>query len=129
MRAARGSAGIVLLAIAAAALVAAAFVADVTVLIVGRLQAVDAADAAALAAAPVTFAAFGTDGDPVAAARTVAERNGVGFVDCRCAVDPSWAPRRVVVRVVRHVDLVLFGTVEVHAAGAADFDPAMLRSD
>lgn len=126
MTAGRGSAAVVLLAIVAVALAAAALVADVTLLMAGRLQAMDAADAAALAAAPVTFAAFGTDGDPAAAARSVADRNGVTLVACRCVVDPSWTPRRVVVRVVRHVDLVLFGTIEIQVAAAADFDPAEL---
>ena len=122
----RGAAGVVLLSVVVVAMVMSMVVADIGGYLAARLQAVAAADAAALAAAPVTFAPFGGTDDPAAVAARIATANGVRIVECRCPVDQSWRPRRVDVVVVRPVDLVLFGRAEVQGRGAAEFDPRAL---
>ncbi len=59
----------------------------------GRGRAVAAADAAALAAAPVTFRPFGSDGSPAEEAQRFAVENGATLVRCGCPTDPSWSSR------------------------------------
>lgn len=84
------------------------------------------ADAAALAAAPVTFRPFGATGTARQEAARFAEENDVWLVSCTCRHDPSWAARSVEVRVARNVRLLLFGSRRVEAVGRAEFAPAML---
>jgi secretion/DNA translocation related TadE-like protein len=122
----RGSAGLLTAAIAgfvAAMTVALAAVAGVQI---GRLRATTAADAAALAAAPVTFLPFGAAGSPAAEAGRFARLNGALLVSCRCDVDPSFEPRSAEVRVRVAVRLPLFGSISVEATGRAEFVPAAL---
>ena len=85
-------------------------------------QAQSAADAAALAAAPVTFRPFGA----VGTAREEAEANGSTLTACACRQDPSWANRTVEVTVRRRVRLVLFGYRSVSATSRAEFAPTLL---
>lgn len=115
-----------LLAVCALVLVLGVAIADVAVLLTARLQAGTAADAAALAAAPVTFRPFGARGGPADEARRFAEANGTRLVACRCPIDRSWAAREVAVVVARTVDLLGYGVVTVHATSRARFEPARL---
>ena len=94
--------------------------------IAGYTRAAGAADAAALAAAPVTFRPFGATGSPSAEASRFARANGATLVSCGCAVDRSWATRTVVVTVSRSVSIVGIGVVTVHATSRATFEPAAL---
>lgn len=87
-----------------------------------HVQATAAADAAALAAAPLTF----LDGDPVAEARRFAKANGAALVACACERDPGIALRTVSVEVAMETRLPLFGTTTVRARAAAEFDPVTL---
>ena len=89
-------------------------------------KAAGAADAAALAAAPVTFRPFGASGTPTHEAALFAQANGVRLVSCRCSVDRSWDTRTVVVTVERAVSIIGIGTVHVHATSRATFEPAAL---
>lgn len=113
-------------AIAGLVLVLGAAVAGAGALVAAHAAAANAADAAALAAAPVTFRPFGAVGTPAAEAARFAEANGATLVSCRCPLDPSWAPRTVVVTVTRGVRLPGVGSVDVHATSRATFDPARL---
>ncbi len=113
-------------ALAALAVVAMTLVMDVAHLYAARANLVMAADAAALAAAPVTFASFGTDGNPVHAASAMAAGNGAMLLECSCEIDRGWAPRRVVVTVGATVDLVLLGDRSLTAGAAAEFRPVDL---
>jgi hypothetical protein len=122
----RGAAGVVLLAVVVVAMAMTVVVADIGGYLAARLQAVAAADAAALAAAPITFAPFGAGEAPAVVAAEIAAANGARLVECRCPVDRTWAPRRVDVVAVHPVSLVLFGALEVRGRGAADFDPRAL---
>jgi secretion/DNA translocation related TadE-like protein len=92
-----------------------------------RVQA--AADAAALAAAPVTFHPFGSSGDPAAEAARFAAANGARLIRCVCAVDRSWESRIVQVEVGREVDLIGLGRIEIRASAAAEFAPIELLED
>ena len=68
MNAERGSAAILVLGVAGLVMVLTIGVADVGLILSARLEAAAAADAAALAAAPVTFRPFGAAGTPAAEA-------------------------------------------------------------
>lgn len=91
-----------------------------------RSQAQAAADAAALAAAPVTFRPFGSEGDPAAEAVRLANANGAQLVRCVCQIDRSWAVRIVEVEVAWEIDLIGLGRREVRAVAAAEFVPVNL---
>lgn len=125
----RGSAAVLLLAVAALVVVLTIGVADVGLALAGRLQAAAAADAAALAAAPVTFRPFGASGSPAAEARRFAGANGAVLVFCRCPVDRSWRSRVAEVVVERRVELLGIGSVTVRATSRAEFSPAALITE
>ena len=69
--------------------------------IAAYVHAANAADAAALAAAPVTFRPFGANGSPAAEAARFAAMNGVSLVRCTCPIDRSWDTRTVEVEIGR----------------------------
>ncbi len=114
-------------ALAGLAVLLCLLVTDVAVIVAKREQLATAAEAAALAAAPLTFNEFATGGDPVRAARQVATANGAGLVSCSCSYDHSWAPRTVVVRVSAEIDLRLLGSRNLFAVAAAEFRPVALE--
>lgn len=89
-----------------------------------RLQA--AADAAALAAAPVTFRPFGSAGDPTAEAARFAQANGGRLIRCHCPIDPSWEARIVEVEVGEEINLIGLGRREIRTKAAAEFVPVEL---
>ncbi|MFQ5517884.1 MAG: pilus assembly protein TadG-related protein [Acidimicrobiia bacterium] len=121
-----GAAGVALIAVVGVALVLTVGIGAVATLVAGKSRAQTAADAAALAAAPVTFRPFGAQGDATSEARRFAAANGARLLTCHCDEDPSWAARTV--RVV--VDIpVAFGplpTVRVQAESLAEFIPVRL---
>ncbi len=116
-----------LLAIVAVMLLLTVLVADVAGYITAGVQAATAADAAALAAAPLTFRSFGSPRTPRQEAARFAAANGAVVVSCRCPVDTSWGRRVVEVVVERRVDLVLFGRRPIRALGRAEFVPTLLH--
>ena len=122
----QGSAAVLLLAVAGLMVILAVGVADVGIAFAGRLQAAAAADAAALAAAPVTFRPFGAAGSPAEEARRFAGANGARLVACRCSIDRSWQPRVAEVVVERRVELLGIGSITVRASSRAEFSPARL---
>ncbi|HUP16645.1 MAG TPA: Rv3654c family TadE-like protein [Acidimicrobiia bacterium] len=113
------------LAIAAMALVTlvAVVVLAATQIVTARSQAITAADAAALAAAPMTFPPVAGDRSPVDEASTLAEANGARLVSCVCSLVATFEPRQVEVTVAVSVDLPLLGMRWVHASSAAEFVP------
>lgn len=126
MRGEQGSAAVLLVAVAGLVLLLALGVADVGIAFSARLQAAAAADAAALAAAPVTFRPFGARGSPTTEARRLASANGAVLTRCSCAIDRTWRPRVVEVVVERRVDLLAIGTITVRASSRAEFAPMAL---
>ena len=125
----RGGAGVLLAAVAGVVLLLAAALAGVGSYLRARVEAVAAADAAALAAAPVTFLPFGAAGTPAEEAACFAVANGARLLSCACPLDPSWEPRAVTVRVAREASLWPAGSVTVTATGRAEFLPALLLTD
>jgi hypothetical protein len=91
-----------------------------------RVRVSAAADAAALAAAPVTFMPFGATGTPADEAARFARLNGADLVSCMCPLDPSWEPRTVRVEVATTVTVWPAGRVRVSATSRAEFVPALL---
>jgi secretion/DNA translocation related TadE-like protein len=122
----RGSAAILLLAVAGLVVVLTIGVADVGFALAARLQAAAAADAAALGAAPVTFRPFEAKGSPASEAGRLAAANGAMLTWCRCPIDRSWRSRVVEVAVERRVSLLGFGSITVRASSEAEFAPALL---
>ncbi len=122
----QGGAALLLLGVAAVVLLLAAVLGGVGAYLRARVEAVAAADAAALAAAPVTFLPFGAEGTPADEAARFATANGARVVTCACPVDRSWEPRTVTVRVAREVRLWPLGSLTVTAVGRAEFLPALL---
>lgn len=122
----RGAVTPLLLGVAFVVLVLAIGIGDVGILLAARLQTAAAADAAALAAAPVTFRPFGAESGPAAEARRLAEANGAQLTVCSCPPDGSWNARIVIVVVERRVALLGLGAVTVAASSRAEFDPAKL---
>ncbi len=117
-----------MLAVAGLVMVLGVALADAGILLAGKYQAAVAADAAALAAAPVTFRPFGARGSPREEAARFAAENGATLVSCRCPRDPSWQARTVMVEVVRWVELIGGWSVRVTASSRARFDPAAMLS-
>jgi hypothetical protein len=98
-------------------------VVGVVQLVATRARAIAAADAAALAAAPVTFAPFGASGSPAQEAGRFAALNGAALLLCDCPVDHSFEVRSVTVRVGVRVRALIFGWATVTASSRAEFDP------
>ncbi len=122
----QGAAGVALLGVVGFVLMLTVALATVVGVQQARLRATSAADAAALAAAPVTFLPFGAKGTPTDEAARFARLNGASLVSCRCAINRSFEPRTVEVRVRTSVGLAVLGTVTVEATGRAEFTPALL---
>ena len=118
-----------LLGLAGVALLLAAGIGSAGVYLRARVEASAAADAAALAAAPVTFHPFGARGSPAQEAARFAAANGARLVSCSCPVDRSWEPRTVTVRVEVPVRIWPFGGTAVAAVGRAEFVPALLLGE
>ena len=122
----RGAASVVMAAVAGFVMLLAVALISVAGLQQARLRATTAADAAALAAAPVTFLPFGAAGTPTQEAARFARFNGASLISCRCPTDRSFAPRTAAVTVRVSIDVPLLGVVAVEATGRAVFVPAAL---
>jgi len=122
----RGSVSPIALGVIVFLLMTSIGIVDVGLLLAGRLRVTAAADAAALAAAPVTFRPFGARAGPREEARRFATANGARLVSCDCARNPSWEPRTVRVVVERRVELLLGPTVVIRAAARSRFEPLAL---
>jgi secretion/DNA translocation related TadE-like protein len=122
----RGSASLALVGVVALVLVLAVGLGAVGSYLRARVEATTAADAAALAAAPVTFLPFGTKGTPTDEAARFARLNGARITSCACPLDPSWEPRTVEVRTELIVAIWPLGRFRVIGVGRAEFVPALL---
>jgi hypothetical protein len=120
----RGATTVLAAAIAALCVFAGLVGVEVYRLVTASAIAQTAADAAALAAAPLTFAPFGSQAGPEAEAGIYAAANGSELVDCRCPFDPVWRSRIVVVTVAVEVDSFI-GISHVRGRAAAEFDPTV----
>lgn len=119
---------VTLLAIGMAAIVVVLTVAitDLVVLLDAHMRATVAADAAALAAAPLTFDPTASANDPCDVASTYASANGATLTTCSAPPDQTWNERRVEVSVVVVARLFIVGSTEVTGRAAAEFRPVDL---
>lgn len=118
----RGATSLAMTAVVLIVAVLAVAVSSLAVVYAGAARATNAADAAALAAAVATYPDVGYPA-PNVVAGDAATRNGSELVSCRCAVDRRLASRVAEVVVAVHVDVPLFGEVEVRRRSRAEFDP------
>jgi len=118
----RGGATIVAMAISSLLVLVAVGLVGAGLVLAAHFQVTAAADAAALAAAPLTF----LPGDPQWEAARYASANGADLVRCVCPEDTSFRVRVVRVEVVDVVQIPVFGSVTVRARSAAEFDPLQL---
>ena len=119
----RGSVTVLVLGVIALTAVLGMMLGTVGQFLTARSQAQTAADAAALAAAPLTFRPYGSERGPAGEAARLAAANGAQLVRCDCSTDRSFAVRVVEVEVVREVSLLVLGTHKVRAVAAAEFTP------
>ena len=108
------------------ALVLMAAVTAVGQVLVARNRVIAAAEAGALAAAPVTFRPFGATGSAIDEAARLVRSNGATLVRCDCRPDSGYDPRTVVV--TARADVHVFGLreVSIEATAAAEFRPVAL---
>ncbi|MGH8875042.1 MAG: Rv3654c family TadE-like protein [Acidimicrobiia bacterium] len=122
----RGSVSVIVLVIAVTVAVLGAALGAFGQVVAARTRAIAAADAAVLAAAPVTFRPFGSKGTPAAEAARFADANGATLIRCDCPVDRSWSERVVTVEVEVPIETFGFGAHRVRALGRAEFRPVEL---
>jgi secretion/DNA translocation related TadE-like protein len=115
----RGSASLLGAAVIAVTLLLGLAGASAAGLVGARLEVQAAADAAALAAAPLTY----TGGDPAAEAARFAAANGARLVSCECRRDPRPVARVVTVVVEAGVHGGLLGRVTLRAEAQAEYVP------
>jgi secretion/DNA translocation related TadE-like protein len=118
----RGSATVLALALVLVIIGVGLAVVAATQLVTARTRAVLAADAAALAAAPMTFPPI-ADQTPEQAAGEFAGANGARLLRCVCPIIDSFDPRAVEVEVRLPTRVVVVGQVELGAVGRAEFIP------
>ena len=94
--------------------------------LLARSQAVTAAEAGALAAAPVTFRPFGATGSAASEAARLVRANGARLVACTCTHDPGYEPRTVTVTVRVPVAVLGLREFTLEASAAAEFRPVAL---
>lgn len=121
----RGSSTLLAASLVGLTLVLALGLTAVVVVINGRAVAAAAADAAALGAAPATFAPLELGVPEIVAAR-LAHENGAELVSCSCRTDPTWATRSVLVEVAVEVAIPILGPTAVRAVSRAEFVPVAL---
>lgn len=119
----RGSASVLAASLIAVTIVAGLALVAGTQIVIGRARAVTAADAAALAAAPVTFPPVGQGNLPANVAREFALANGARLIRCECVVLPTFAPRAVEVEVGVPMELAILGRHEIRATSRAEYVP------
>lgn len=119
----RGAASVLSVAVMALMSFVAVVVLATAQIVIARSRATAAADAAALAAAPMTFPPVAGDRSPEEEASALAEANGARLVSCHCSLLANFEPRQVEVTVEVAVDLPLLGRRWVQASSAAEFVP------
>lgn len=115
----RGSTTLVAVALVALLVTIGAGLAGIGRLVAAHVAVTAAADAAALAAAPLTF----LPGDPAREAERFAAANDARLMWCRCPKFGGLTVRTVRVETANEVDLGWLGSVTVRARAAAEFDP------
>lgn len=122
----RGSVTVLAVGVLVLALVLAAGVTAVGQVAIARNRVTAAAEAGALAAAPVTFRPFGATGSATDEATRLVRSNGAELVRCDCRPDSGYDPRTVVVTATLDVDVLGLRGVSIEATAVAEFRPVAL---
>ena len=122
----RGSVSILVAVIVPGLVIASMVIAALGQVAVASERAVTAAEAGALAAAPVTFRPFGAQGSATEEASRVATSNGAVLVSCACVHDATWATRIVRVEVEVSTSILIVGEVTLTRHARAEFAPVAL---
>ena len=122
----RGSVSVIVAAIVPGLVIAGTVIVALTQVVIGSERAAAAAEAGALAAAPVTFRPFGTDATASQEAARVVAANGGALTNCSCPHDATWETRVVRVEVQVEVDVILFGSITLTRHARAEFSPTKL---
>ncbi|MDE0170540.1 MAG: pilus assembly protein TadG-related protein [bacterium] len=123
MRSERGSAAIAAVGVVVLGLVLMVGLAGIGQVVLAREKVVAAAEAGALAAAPVTFRPFGATGSPSAEADRLVRANGAVLVRCYCRSDPGYSPRTAIVTARLKLAVLGIREVTLEATAAAEFSP------
>ena len=126
MRSEQGSAAIAAVGVVVLGFMLMVGVAGIGQVVLARYKVVAAAEAGALAAAPVTFRPFGATGPPSAEADRLVRANGAVLVRCSCRSDPGYSPRTAIVTARLRVAVLGFRELELEATAAAEFSPVEL---
>lgn len=118
----RGSSTLIVMVILSGIIIAGLAIGGLVQTQLAAQRAQTAADAAALAAGPVSF--FG--GSPVDVASRLAAQNDAILVDCICRVDRSWSTRQVTTTARIDFTVVGFGQASVTRQATAEFAPVKL---
>ena len=94
--------------------------------VVARERVAAAAEAGALAAAPVTFRPFGAPGSAVAEAERLVRANGAELVRCDCSHSPRYHTRTATVTARLAVTVLGFQRIDLQYTAAAEFRPVDL---
>ena len=128
MRSERGSATIAAVGVLVLGFTLVVGLAGIGQIVLARAKVVTAAEAGALAAAPVTFRPFGATGSPTAEADRLVRANGAVLVRCSCPYDPGYDPRTAIVTARLRMAVLGFREITLEATAAAEFAPvALLR--
>ena len=122
----RGSVTVVAVGVLVLALVLAAGVTAIGQVSIAKNRVTAAAEAGALAAAPVTFRPFGATGSATDEAARLVSSNGATLVGCDCRPDRRYGPRTVAVTARADVDVLGLRKVSVEATAVAEFRPVAL---
>ena len=122
----RGSATLAAVGVLALALVLAAGVTAIGQMSIARNRVTAAAEAGALAAAPVTFRPFGATGSATDEAARLVRANGARLLRCDCRPDRAYNPRTVAVTATVTVDVLGLWEMSMEATAAAEFRPVAL---
>ena len=111
-------------------LVLTATVVGVAQIVIAGSRVMTAAEAGALAAAPVTFRPFGAAGSATSEAASLVEGNGAEMVSCSCPPDPRYGPRTAIVTARVTVAILGLRRFTLEATAGAEFRPtALLHPD
>ena len=122
----RGSATLFAIGAILLALVLMAGVTAIGQVLIARNRVTAAAEAGALAAAPVTFRPFGATGSAIDEAARLVRSNGATLIRCDCRPDPGYGPRTVTVTAMVNVNVMGLRETLIEATALAEFRPVAL---
>ena len=125
-RSERGSVSVLVVTVLTLGFLLAVAVTGIGQVLVARERLITAAEAGALAAAPVTFRPFGASGSPGAEADRLVRSNGAELVRCYCSYDPQYNSRTVTVTARLAVTVLGLREIDLEYTAAAEFRPVDL---